>query len=378
MSASSTVSPATFAITPRILLGPGPSIVSARVLAAMSQPVVGHLDPQFAAIMDRTQEMLRAVFQTTNRLTFPCSATGSGGMEAALVNVLEPGDEAIVGVAGYFGARLHEIATRTGATIHRIDKPWGEVFETQEVADALKRHPNARLVALVHGETSTGMMQPLAEIGALCRASDRLFLVDAVATLGGTPLPVDTWQIDVCYSGSQKCLGAPPGLAPVTFSPRAEERLRTRKAKVQSWYFDAAALSTYWTLGEGRRAYHHTAPVSMVYALHEALCQILEEGLEARFDRHAAVSRQLLEGMHALGFRPFGREGYRMPMLTGFLLPPGIDDAPARKRLLDDHGIEVAAALGEMAGKMWRVGLMGESATRENVAALLSALRGGA
>jgi alanine-glyoxylate transaminase/serine-glyoxylate transaminase/serine-pyruvate transaminase len=376
MTVEPALAPASFEIKPRILLGPGPSIVSARVLAAMSQPVVGHLDPQFAAVMDRTQEMLRAVFQTANRLTFPCSATGSGGMEAALVNVLEPGDEAIVGVAGYFGARLHEIATRTGATIHRLDKPWGEVFETQEIADALKKHPKTRLVALVHGETSTGMMQPLQEIGALCRASDRLFLVDAVATLGGTPLPVDTWQIDVCYSGSQKCLGAPPGLAPITFSARAEEKLRSRQSKVQSWYFDAAALSTYWTLGEGRRAYHHTAPVSMVYALHEALRQILEEGLEARFERHAATSRMLLEGMQALGFRPFGRDGDRMPMLTGFLLPPGLDDAPTRKRLLDDHGIEVAAALGEMAGKMWRVGLMGESATRENVAALLAALRG--
>lgn len=373
---TATAPPATpsLAIRPRILLGPGPSIVAPRVLAAMSQPVVGHLDPQFAAVMDHTQELLREVFVTTNRLTFPCSATGSGGMEAALVNVLEPGDEAIVCVAGYFGARLHEIATRTGATIHRLDRPWGEVFEPDAIADALRAHPNARLVAIVHGETSTGMMQPLEEIGALCRAQDRLFLVDAVATLGGTALPVDAWNIDVCYSGSQKCLGAPPGLAPITFSPRAEEKLRARTSKVQSWYFDAAALSTYWTLGEGRRAYHHTAPVSMVYALHEALTMIQEEGLEARFARHRDASRLLMEGMLARGFTPFGREGARMPMLTGFVLPPGVEDAPSRKRLLEEHGIEVAAALGEMAGKMWRVGLMGESARRENVEALLRGL----
>lgn len=375
MTATSTLASASLKIQPRILLGPGPSIVPPRVLAAMGQPVVGHLDPQFAAVMDHTQELLRQVFETANHLTFPVSATGSGGMEAALFNVLEPGDEAIVAVAGYFGNRLHEIATRSGARIHRLDKPWGEIFETQEIADALKAHPNARLVAIVHGETSTGMLQPLQEIGALCRAEDRLFLVDAVASLGGTPLPVDTWQIDVCYSGSQKCLSAPPGLAPITFGPRAEAKLRGRKSKVQSWYFDAAALSTYWTLGEGRRAYHHTAPISMVYALHEALAMAMEEGHAARFERHRDASAALHSGMTELGFRPFGREGYRMPMLTGYLLPPGLDDASTRKRLLDDYGIEVAAALGEMSGKMWRVGLMGASATQENVAALLAALR---
>lgn len=369
-----------FSIEPRRLMGPGPSNVPPRVLRAIAQPVLGHLDPQFARLMDETQGMLRQVFQTRNRLTYPVSATGSGGMEAALANMVERGDEVIVGVVGYFGARMAEIAERVGGVVHRLDKPWGEVFETSEIAAALDRHPTARVVALVHGETSTGMLQPLAEIGALCRERDRLFVVDAVATLGGVELPVDEWHLDVCYSGSQKCLSAPPGLAPITFGPRAEERLRERRSKVQSWYFDAVALSSYWTAPAAggvqapRRAYHHTAPVSMVYALREALALTLEEGLEARWARHRRHSEALLAGLHALGFSSFGREGRRMPLVNAVRLPDGLDDAATRRALLDRFGIEVGAGLGELQGKVWRVGLMGESAGRDNVVALLEAL----
>jgi alanine-glyoxylate transaminase/serine-glyoxylate transaminase/serine-pyruvate transaminase len=268
-----------------------------------------------------------------------------------------------------------------GGVVHRLDKPWGEVFEPAEIAAAIERYPKARVVALVHGETSTGMLQPLAEIGGLCREHDRLLVVDAVATLGGVDLPVDAWHIDVCYSGSQKCLSAPPGLAPITFGPRAEERLRARQTKVQSWYFDAVALSSYWTAPTSgdpsaapRRAYHHTAPISMVYALREALAMTLEEGLAARCARHESLSRMLLEGLRGLGFRPFGREGRRMPVVNAVYLPEGLEDAPCRRQLLDHYGIEVAAGLGELAGKIWRIGLMGESASRENVFALLTAL----
>jgi alanine-glyoxylate transaminase/serine-glyoxylate transaminase/serine-pyruvate transaminase len=340
----------------------------------MAQPVLGHLDPQFAEIMDTTQALLRRVFETENRLTYPVSATGSGGMEAGLVNLLEPGDEAIVGVIGYFGNRLHEIATRTGATVHRYDRPWGDVFPVDQIAAALDRHPKARVLALVHGETSTGMLQPLEEIGRLCRAQDRLFLVDAVATLGGIELQVDAWHIDVCYSGSQKCLSAPPGLAPITFGERAIEHMRRRRTKVQSWYFDAVALSSYWTAGAGRRAYHHTAPISMVYALREALALVDEEGLQARFARHRAHSGALLAGLAALGFESLGRAGFRMPIVNAVRLPEGFVDAANRAALLEEHGIEVAAGLGDLAGKAWRVGLMGESASRHHVLALLGAL----
>jgi alanine-glyoxylate transaminase/serine-glyoxylate transaminase/serine-pyruvate transaminase len=363
-----------FHIRPRLLMGPGPSNVHPRVLAAMAQPVLGHLDPQFADIMDQTQALLRRVFETENRLTYPVSATGSGGMEAGLVNLLEPGDEAIVGVIGYFGNRLHEIAKRTGATVQRYDKPWGEVFTSGEIAAALDRHPKARVLALVHGETSTGMLQPLEEIGKLCRDQDRLLLVDAVATLGGIELPVDAWHIDVCYSGSQKCLSAPPGLAPITFGERALEHMRRRRTKVQSWYFDAVALSAYWTAGAGRRAYHHTAPISMVYALREALALVEEEGLPARFARHRAHSGALLAGLGALGFQPLGSAGARMPIVNAVALPAGFADAPNRQALLEEHGIEVAAGLGDLAGKAWRVGLMGESASRHHVLTLLAAL----
>jgi alanine-glyoxylate transaminase/serine-glyoxylate transaminase/serine-pyruvate transaminase len=338
----------------------------------MTLPMIGHLDPQFLEIMSQEQAMLRRVFRTENRVTLPVSATGSGGMEASLVNVIEPGDEVIVGVAGYFAARMAEIASRCGAVVHRLDKAWGDCFETTEIAEAFHRHPRARILGLVHGETSTGALQPLAEIGALCRAEDRLFLVDAVATLGGVELEVDAWQIDVCYSGSQKCLSAPPGLAPLTLGARAAEKLKARKTKVASWYFDLTGLETYWT--EGTRAYHHTAPVSMNYALHEALTLVLEEGIEARWARHLRHSRALVAGLEALGCRLFARAGRRMPVVNTVWVPEGVDEGAVRKRLMADYDIEMAGGLGEVAGKVWRVGLMGESSSRDNVAALLGAL----
>lgn len=358
----------------RRLMGPGPSELHPRVHAAMTLPMIGHLDPQFLEIMSQEQAMLRSVFRTENRLTLPVSATGSGGMEASLVNLIEPGDEAIIGVAGYFAARMAEIASRCGAVVHRLDKAWGDSFETGEIADAFHRHPRARILALVHGETSTGALQPLAEIGDLCRSQDRLLLVDAVATLGGVELEVDRWKIDVCYSGSQKCLSAPPGLAPLTLGPRAAEKLKTRRSKVASWYFDLTGLESYWT--EGTRAYHHTAPVSMNYALHEALTLVLEEGIEARWARHRRHSRALVAGLEALGCRLFAREGRRMPVVNTVWVPEGVDEGAVRKRLMAEHDIEMAGGLGAVAGKVWRVGLMGESATRDNVAALLGALEG--
>ena len=356
----------------RRLMGPGPAEMHPRVHAAMALPMIGHLDAQFLELMESEQRMLRQVFRTENRLTLPVSGTGSAGMEASLVNLIEPGDEVLIGVAGYFAARMAEMAARCGAVVHRLEKAWGDCFEASEIAEALARHPRARLLGLVHGETSTGALQPLADIGGLCRAADTLLLVDAVATLGGVELEVDGWQIDACYSGSQKCLSAPPGLAPLTLGPRAAARLAARRTKVASWYFDLNGLETYWR--EGARAYHHTAPISMNYALHEALRLVLEEGLEPRWARHRRHSAALVAGLEALGCQPFARPGRRMPVVNTVWVPEGVEEAAVRKRLMADHAIEIAGGLGDLAGRVWRVGLMGESASRDNVAALLGAL----
>ncbi len=356
----------------RHLLGPGPSAIHRRVYEALAKPLLGHLDPRFLELMDQTQDMLRQVFRTANPMTLTVSGTGTAGMEAALVNLVEPGDEVLVLVHGAFGARMAEIATRAGATVRRLERPWGEVFEPEEVADALVRFPRVRVVAVVHAETSTGALQPVREIGGLCAASDRLLLVDAVTSLGGLEVEVDGWQIDACYSGTQKCLGAPPGLAPLTLSPRAVARLRARRSKVQSWYLDLTLIEDYWR--EGRRAYHHTAPIALNYALHQALTLVLEEGLEARCERHRRNGRALVEGLEALGFRLFAREGHRLPVLTAVWIPEGVEDLPVRRRLLADHGIEIGGGLGPLAGKIWRIGLMGESSRRQEVFGLLAAL----
>jgi alanine-glyoxylate transaminase/serine-glyoxylate transaminase/serine-pyruvate transaminase len=338
----------------------------------MARPVYGHLDPVFLSLMDTMQQRLRKVFRTRNPLTIAISGTGSAGMEAALINVIEPGDEVLVCVNGVFGLRMADIVGRAGGVLRRIHRPWGEIFEPAEVATALERFPEIRVVAIVHAETSTGAEQPLAEIGRLCREQDRLLVVDAVTSLGGTELEVDDWHIDVCYSGTQKCLSCPPGLAPLTVGPRALEKIRARDRKVQSWYLDLTMIADYWV--EGSRAYHHTAPISMTYGLDEALALVLEEGLEERIRRHRLHSRALLAGLEALGCFPSVAPGHRLPVLNAVRIPEGVDDTQVRTQLRERYNIEIGGGLGELAGKIWRIGLMGESARAESVMSLLTAL----
>lgn len=355
----------------RILLGPGPSTVHPRVLRAMSAPLLGHLDPAFLELMEETKRLLRFVFQTSNELTVPISGTGSAGMEACLVNLLEPGDTAIVGVNGVFGARMADIVERCGATCVKIEAPWGRIIEPETVRVALEQHPEAKLVALVHAETSTGAWQPLAEVGRMVREADRLFVVDAVTSLGGCPVRVDDWLVDACYSGTQKCLSCPPGLAPVTFGPRALAALERRKRKVQSWYLDLTMIAKYW--GE-ERVYHHTAPISMNYALLEALRIIEEEGLEARWRRHERNHRALAAGLAALRLPLAAQEGHRLWTLNSVRIPDGVDDAGVRRALLAEFHLEIGGGLGPLKGKTWRIGLMGESSTAANVLLVLHAL----
>ena len=358
--------------TVRKLMGPGPSDVDPRVLRAMATPVIGHLDPQFIAIMEDVKSMLRSLFQTKNELTFAVSATGSAGMETCFVNLLEPGDEALVCVHGVFGNRMSDIVERCGAKLIRVDAPWGEPIDPNKVADALETC-RPKLVAVVHAETSTGVLQPLEEIGRLAHERDALFLVDAVTSLAGTNVPVDDWGIDAIYSAPQKCLSAPPGLAPVSFSPRAVDVMAARTHKVQSWYLDLSMLRQYWQ--GAKRVYHHTAPISMVYSLYEALRIILEEGLEPRFARHRRYHEMLRDGLERLGFEFIVAPPYRLPMLNAVRIPDGWEDGPARQRLLEEFNIEIGAGLGDFAGKVWRIGLMGNSCTEGHVAALLSALQ---
>ncbi len=355
----------------RVLLGPGPSNVHPRVLRALSTPLVGHLDPEFIRLMEETKTLLRSVFQTTNPLTLPISGTGSAGMETCFVNLVEPGDEVIIGVNGVFGTRMVDVVERCGGKPVIMQAPWGQVFTPDDVRSALKQCPHPKLVAVVHAETSTGAWQPLEEISALVHQAGALFLVDAVTSLGGCPLKVDDWKIDVCYSGTQKCLSCPPGLSPVTFSPSAQDVLRSRTHKVQSWYLDLTMLEKYW--GE-ERVYHHTAPISMNYALREALRLVLEEGLEARFRRHERNHLALTAGLDALGMQLAAQDGHRLWMLNSVTIPDGIDEAAIRQQLLAEYNIEIGAGLGAFKGKVWRIGLMGESSTRSNVLLVLSAL----
>ena len=358
--------------TGRLLLGPGPSTVHPRVTEALAKPMVGHLDPQFLDIMNEIQAGLRRLWRTENRLTIAVSGTGSAGMEAGFANLVEPGDEVLVCVNGVFGGRMADIVERIGGVLHRIERPWGEVFEPEEIRTALEKHPGTKVLAIVHAETSTGAWQPLEEIGRICRESKRLLLADCVTSLGGLPVEVDAWGIDCAYSGTQKCLSCPPGLAPVTFSERALEKSRARRTKCVSWYLDLSMIEKYWT--DGQRAYHHTAPISMNYALHQALALIDEEGLEARWKRHAEMSRALVAGVEALGFRLFAQEGHRLPMLNSVWLPEGLDDAAGRRALLEGFDIEVGGGLGAVAGKIWRIGLMGESSRPQHVLQFLGAL----
>lgn len=356
----------------RLLLGPGPSMVHPRVLRAMAAPLVGHLDPEFLNIMDEIQRLLRNVFRTGNRFTIAVSGTGSAGMEAALVNVIEPGDGVIVGVNGAFGSRMAAVIERCGGKPIRVESPWGRIIEPGAIETALARSGPVKAIALVHAETSTGVHQPLQEIGALCRQHGALFIVDAVTSLGGLPVEVDEWGIDICYSSTQKCLSCPPGLAPLTVSERALAVVRRRKAPSQSWYLDFSLIADYWT--ESKRAYHHTAPISMLYALREALRLIHEEGLEVRFARHRLNSAALIAGLDALGLKAFAQDGHRLSILNCVTVPSSLEEASIRSALLREHGIEIGGGLGPLQGKVWRIGLMGESSSRGNVYTLLGAL----
>jgi alanine-glyoxylate transaminase/serine-glyoxylate transaminase/serine-pyruvate transaminase len=359
-------------LTDRLLLGPGPSNPYPEAVAALARPMLGHLDPEFIALLDETNDRLRKVFKTANALTFPISATGSAGMEACFVNLLERGETAIIGVNGVFGERMSEVARRCGADVVRVEEQWGRALDPQRLLDAQRERPDARLVAVVHAETSTGVENEVAPLRDL-QHTDTLLVVDTVTSLGAIPVGVDAWGVDACYSGTQKCLGVPPGLSPVTFSARAVERVRDREEPPQSWYLDLGLIGAY--VGGSTRTYHHTAPISMIFSLHAALGAILDEGLEAAWERHRRAGERLQRELPELGFRLIAPDGHRLPQLTSAWLPEGADDAALRKGLLEEHGIEVGGGLGEFAGKAWRIGLMGHSARDRSVTTLLGALR---
>src|SRR5262245_18652612 len=354
----------------RLLLGPGPSNPYPEVMEAFQRPVLGHLDPDFLDVLDEIADRLRLVFRTENALTLPISGTGSAGMEACFVNLLEAGDTAIIGVNGVFGERMCEVARRCGADIVRVDAPWGRPIDPEQLLDAHRSNPGARLLAVVHAETSTGVENEIAPLGAL-QQTDTLLLVDTVTSLGGIPVEVDAWGIDACYSGTQKCLGVPPGLAPLTFSPRAVERVQRRATPPQSWYLDRGLIGDY--VG-GARKYHHTAPTAMVVALHAGLGALLDETLTDAWARHRAVGERLQAELEKLGWTLIAEEGHRLPQLTSVRLPDGRDETALRRSLLAEYGIEVGGGLGAFAGTAWRIGLMGHGARERSVTTLLGAL----
>lgn len=362
-----------FSPTPRILMGPGPSDAHPRVLKAMASPLQGHLDPEFVALMDEVKSMVQQTFLTQNQLTFVVSAPGSAGMETCLVNLLEPGDECIICINGVFGGRMVDIAERCGAKVHKVEAQWGHIIEPADVKIALEKCPKPKLVALVHAETSTGVLQPIEEISDLVHNAGSLLMIDAVTSYCGVPLRVDDWNVDAIYTGTQKCLSAPPGLSPVSFSDAAVKVLENRKTKVQSWFLDLNMVKNYWA--GAKRAYHHTAPVSSVFALREALAIVLEEGLENRWKRHREVHLYLKDKLENLGFKYLVEEKYRLPNLNSVFLPEGIDEAKVRRQLLDNYNIEVGGGLGAFAGKIWRIGIMGESCTMNHVNMLVGALK---
>lgn len=353
-------------------MGPGPSNVPPAVLQAMAKPVIGHLDPEFVRLMEEVKDQLRAVFQTGNPMTFPVSGTGSAGMEFCFVNLIEPGDEVVIGVNGVFGMRMVDLAARCGAQVKTVEAPWGCIIEPEAVAAALKSLAHPKLVAIVHAETSTGALTPVPELARLAHDAGALFVLDTVTSLGGCPVRIDEWEVDAVYSGTQKCLSCPPGLAPVSLGARAMEVATNRRSKVQSWYLDVNLLAGYW--GQDR-VYHHTAPISMNYALHEALRIVLNEGLEARWARHEQNHLYLRQGIESLGLRFTAQPGHQLWQLNAIGVPEGVDEAAIRKRLLAEFNIEIGAGLGPLKGKVWRVGLMGETSTRDNVDALIDALR---
>lgn len=355
----------------RVLMGPGPSDVPERVLAALARPTIGHLDPVFLRIMDEIRARLQQVFRTANEMTLAVSGTGSAGMETVFVNLVEPGDRVVVGRNGVFGGRMVDVARRCGAEVEVVDSEWGTAIDVARVIDTVRRARPA-ILAIVHAETSTGVHQPLHGLADAVHEVGGLLAVDCVTSLGGAPVEVDAWGIDAAYSGTQKCLSCPPGLAPVTLSPRAVARLDARTRPVQSWYLDLSMVRNYWG---AQRAYHHTAPINMLYGLHEALAIVLEEGLEARFARHRAMYERLRDGLAELGVSYVPAPEVRLPMLNAVRAPSGVDEAAVRRALLDRHGIEIGGGLGALAGVAWRIGLMGHAATERNVDTLLGALR---
>jgi alanine-glyoxylate transaminase/serine-glyoxylate transaminase/serine-pyruvate transaminase len=359
-------------VTPpiRTLLGPGPSDIHPRVLAALARPTVGHLDPYYLRVMDELQGMLREVFRTKNRMTMAISGTGSAGQEATVLNLVEPGEKVLVCVNGVFGGRLVDMAQRAGGEVAKIERPWGEVFGVSEVKEALARE-KPRVVAIVMAETSTGAWQPVEEIVAAVRDAGAMLILDTVTALGGIPVEIDKWQVDAVYSGTQKCLSCPPGLAPVSFSDRAVEKILKRREKVRSWYLDISLLANYWG---SDRVYHHTAPINMTYAMHEALRLVLEEGLDACHARHRKNHEALKAGLAAIGITYATQASHELPQLNAVHIPPGVDDLAVRKALLERFGVEIGAGLGAFKGKVWRIGLMGYASRQANVLLLLAAL----
>jgi len=351
-------------------MGPGPSDVDPRVLEALSRPTIGHLDPAFLDILNEIKSLLQYTFQTKNELTFAVSGTGSAGMEACVVNLIEPGDAILVCVNGVFGTRMADVARRYGADVTPLEIEWGKVFDPEQIKQALQQKP-AKVVGIVHAETSTGAYQPLEEISKIVHDHGAMLLVDTVTSLGGVEVDIDKWQIDACYSGTQKCLSCPPGLAPVTFSESAVEAIDKRKTKVQSWYLDTTMIRQYWG---SERLYHHTAPINMNYALLEALKIIKEEGLENRWKRHIKNHKILRAGLEAIGLNYVTQAGHELPMLNAVSIPDGIDDVKVRTQLLNEFNIEIGGGLGQFKGKAWRIGLMGSASTLSNVMLCLGAL----
>ncbi len=358
---------------PRILMGPGPSDVNPRILNALSRPTVGHLDPEFIRLMDETKQMLQSAFRTTNELTIPVSAPGSAGMETCFVNLVEPGDKVIVCVNGVFGTRMADNVKRLGGEAVLVEDPWGAPVDPGKLKAALEAHPDAKIVSFVHAETSTGVRSDAKTLCALAHEHGCLTLVDCVTSLGGIEVSIDDWGVDAAYSGTQKCLSCVPGLSPVTFSSRAVEVIRSRKTEVSSWFFDLNLVMGYW--GEGQtRAYHHTAPVNALYALHEALVILLEEGLEAAWEKHSRNHLALRAGLEALGLEFIVAEEYRLPQLNTVTIPDGVDEGAVRKELLSRFNLEIGAGLGVLAGKAWRIGLMGYASNPGNVLLCVNAL----
>jgi alanine-glyoxylate transaminase / serine-glyoxylate transaminase / serine-pyruvate transaminase len=357
----------------RTLMGPGPSDVSPRVLAAMAQPTIGHLDPEFVAFMDRLKALLQSAFRTTNPLTMPVSGPGTAGMEAAFVNLVEPGDTVIVCRNGVFGERMRENVVRSGGIAVTVDDRWGEPVDAAKLERALAEHPEAKLVAFVHAETSTGACSDAATLVDLAHRHDCLVILDAVTSLGGIPVAIDAWGVDAAYSGSQKCLSCVPGLSPVTFGPRAVERIKARSTPVQSWFLDTTLVMGYWGSGQ-KRSYHHTAPINALYALHEALVILHEEGIENAWARHHRHHLALAAGLEAIGLQLAVAEPARLPQLNAVRVPDGIDETAVRRHLLQHWSLEIGAGMGDLAGKIWRIGLMGASSTPRHVMLCLAAL----